>query len=109
MHAPGGSDVWLPEGGRLTVYAPGATSNLTRCTHSCLSVTAADVAGGVLTTTMLDGRFLAILCGELFPNRLWWRVVVLFALLRAGSANWARRCQLVAAATTAQKGRRPPA
>ena len=56
MHAPGGSDVWLPEGGRLTVYAPGATSNLTRCGHSCLSLTAADVAGGVLTTTMLDGR-----------------------------------------------------
>ena len=71
MLAPGGSDVWLPEGGRLTVYAPAATSNLTRCGHSCLSVTAADVAGGVLTTTMLDGGLPARLCGKLYPETMW--------------------------------------
>ena len=50
-----GSDVWMPEGGRLTLYAPAATGNLTRCAPSCFSAGAADVATGVLTTPALQG------------------------------------------------------
>ena len=55
LHACGGSDVWLPEGGRLTLYSPAATHNLTRCAHSCFSVAGADVREGALTTPMLEG------------------------------------------------------
>lgn len=47
----------MPEGGRLTLYAPGATGNLTRCAHSCFSAGAADVATGVLTTPALQGAY----------------------------------------------------
>ena len=46
LRALGGSDVWLPEGGRLTLYSPAATHNLTRCAHSCFSVCGRRRAGG---------------------------------------------------------------
>ncbi|KAK9836324.1 hypothetical protein WJX81_005312 [Elliptochloris bilobata] len=54
------SDVWLPENGRLSIYAPAATRNLTRCAHSCVSITSADVAEGVLTTPMIEGEEIAL-------------------------------------------------
>ena len=53
------SEVRLPEGGRLTLYAPAATRNLTRCAHSCYSFTSADAHAGALTTPMIDGALLA--------------------------------------------------
>ena len=45
----------MPEGGRLTLYAPAATENFTRCAHSCYSFTSADVVEGALTTPPLEG------------------------------------------------------
>ncbi|KAK9834175.1 hypothetical protein WJX81_005389 [Elliptochloris bilobata] len=54
------SDVRLPAGGRLTLYAPAATHNLTHCAHSCYSVTGADVAEGVMTTPMIAGEEIAL-------------------------------------------------
>lgn len=46
----------MPEGGRLTLYAPAATDNRTRCAHSCYSFTSADVVEGALTTPPLEGE-----------------------------------------------------
>jgi hypothetical protein len=54
------SDIRLPAGGELAIYAPAATANRTRCADSCMVVSALGVpATHRLTTMPLTGGGLA--------------------------------------------------